>query len=148
MRTALSIVALLTLVAGVDTAFGEATSSRSSSSYTVFDSCNNETVQVSVTFHAVSSTKENHDGSTTYSFLLNTKGTGVGAVSGTRYQFTDRVHSRFTVLGPVASGLQTQKLRLISRGGGQNLIVDSTYAVDEFGNVTLLRLDNCRGAGE
>ena len=148
MRTALSIVAMLALVAGAGTAFGEATGSRSPFSFPVFDSCNNETVQVSGIFHAVSSTKENQDGSTTYRFLLNAKGTGVGAVSGTLYEFNDTVHSTFTVLGPVASGLQTQKTRLISRGGGQNLVVDSTYAIDEFGTVTFVSLDNCRGAGE
>jgi hypothetical protein len=148
MRTALSIVAMLALVAGAGTAFGEAISSHSPFSFSVFDSCNNEDVQVSGIFHGVSSAKENKDGSTTYSFMLNAKGIGVGAVSGTLYEFNDNIQSRFTVLGPDASGLQTRKLRLISRGGGQNLIVDSTYAIDEFGHVTVVSLDNCRGAGE
>ena len=144
MRTTLSILALLALVAG--TAFGGATTDRLEFSFPMYDSCNDETVNISGIYHFVLSSKDNPDGSTTSRFMINAKGTGVGADSGTQYEFNDTVKQVVTDVGPVRFGTQTRKIRLISRGSNQNLIADFTFSIDEAGNVTDITFTKCRGA--
>ena len=116
MRVLLLAVIALVAVAVSPTAFGGAESARDQFAFPVFDSCNNEIVNVSGTFHTVVKTKDNGDGTTNVKLQLNAKGTGIGAVSGSEYEFIETIHQEITIGGPFVTGAFTDKLRLISHG--------------------------------
>ena len=145
MRFILSMVAVLVLVAG--TALGAATTRIDPYTFPVFDSCNNETVTVTGEFQSVFTTKDNKDGTVTETFLIHAKGTGVGEDSGALYQHIGTVKQVVISSGSTFSGDITRTIRLISRGSRPNLIADITVNIDSSGNVTVVRVDNCRGAG-
>lgn len=142
------VLAVIALVIGAisTTAIGGAESIRDSFAFPFFDSCNNETVDVSGTFHAVVITKDNGDGTTNVKLNLNAKGNGIGAVSEVEYEFIDTIHQEITTGGPFVIGAFTDKVRLISHGANQNLIVDMTFSVDADGTITSVTVTNCRGA--
>jgi hypothetical protein len=126
--------------------FAGATSTRSPFAFPFFDSCNNEFVDVSGTFHLVVNTS----GDKTI-FRLNAKGKGVGQDTGRKYEWNDNIHQ--TVDDPAGTEVSvkaTQKLRLISHGKDLNLVLDVefTFEVDADGNVTSTNVfvTNCRGA--
>ena len=148
MRLLIMLVAVTALVAGAvsTTAFGGAESARNPFAFPFFDSCNNETVNVSGTFNTVVITTDNGDGTTNIKLQLNAKGTGIGAVSGREYEFIDTIHQEITIGGPFVTGAFTDKVRLISHGANQNLILDMTFSVDADGTVTDVTVTNCRGA--
>ena len=142
------LLAVTALVAGAmsTTAFGGAESTRDSFAFPFFDSCNNEDVNLSGTFHLVVITTDNGDGTTNVKFRLNAKGKGIGAVSGCEYEFIETIHQEITIGGPFVTGAVSDKVRLISHGANQNLILDITFAVDADGTVTSVTVTNCRGA--
>jgi len=126
--------------------FAGATSTRSPFAFPFFDSCNNELVDVSGTFHVVLKTSGDET-----TVRLNAKGKGEGQVTGRKYEWNDNIHQ--TVDDPAGAELTvktTQKLKLISHGKDLNLVLDveATIEVDADGNVTVtnVAVTNCRGA--
>ncbi len=114
----------------------------------LFDLANDqsEMVDVSGTFHFVTITS---DGKT--EIRLNAKGTGVGVDTGTEYVWNDTIHQSVDDPDGLELSVTTvQKLRLISKGKAQNLVVDTeaTFEVDENGSVTMsnVTVTSCRGA--
>ena len=123
-----------------------ATSFRAPFAFSFFDSCNNELVNVSGTFHLVMSTSGDKT-----RIRLNAKGTGEGASSGRKYEWIDTIHQdvddpdgdEFTVE-------VTQTLRLVSHGKDQNLVLDFEFSIetdaDNNTTITIVSVTNCRGA--
>lgn len=126
--------------------FAGATSTRLPFAFSVFDNCNNEWVDVSGTFHVAVNTVGDK---TTY--RLNAKGKGEGRDTGRKYEWNDYIHQNVDdPAGNEFTGKSTRKLRLISHGKDQNLVMDVefTFEVDADGNVTStnVTVTNCRGA--
>ena len=142
-------IGLIALILGVGlgtTLYAGATSSSAPFDFQFYDSCNDEIVDVSGTFHIVIITS---DGKT--EVRLNARGKGVGVDTGTEYVWNDTIHQSIDDPdGLEFSAMTVRKLRLISKGKAQNLVMDSevTFEVDENGNLTIsdVTVTNCRGA--
>ncbi|MHC4956021.1 MAG: hypothetical protein ACYTGZ_19415 [Planctomycetota bacterium] len=146
----IGLLVLLGVLVGVvtSTASAEATSLSAPFSFSFYDSCNDELVDVSGTFHIVTITS---DGQTT--IRLNAKGKGEGQETGRKYEWNDKIHQDIDDPdGPEITVEGTQLLRLISHGKDLNLVLDVEFlfAVDADGNVTSenVTVTDCRGSEE
>ena len=110
-----------------------------------FDSCSGERVLVTGTQHIVGRFTKDGAGRLHFGFTRNTRGTGVGQISGDKYILTDAVtrESLEFVSGAVATLTQQYNSRLIRQGeewSNDDTIVHflSKITISADGNVTSL----------
>jgi hypothetical protein len=109
-----------------------------------------EPVDVSGTFHQVVTTVESAGGRGHLHFHINAKGTGVGELTGARYQWNDRLFDNDQIVaGQPGSFILNDNTRLVGAGGAPNasFAVQIKVTVNGNGIVTVDRLrvrDTCR----
>jgi hypothetical protein len=102
-----------------------------------------ETVDLTGTFHGVTQSFVGPGGKEHFRFHINAKGTGVGRLTGSRYQWNDRLFD-VTNITPRGSGTFTQNdyARLIGQGSAVNTVVtfQAKLTVNGQGVVTVNRI--------